>query len=207
MEEISAVMLDDFQLVTLKLESGSYLHFQPNTGAQCNVVPLHLYKKATKDVDLCNVTPVNTAIISYGGTSIPILGKVHLRVWRGYFRCLLDCNLVDSKKVRPILGWKVCLGMNIIQYLDNDQLNRPQEFDGEVYTHDVLASSPVSADQLIKSSPRVFADGVGALAGEYHMVLDESARPVQHPPRRVPVAIRECLRETLEDLEKREIIA
>ena len=45
------------------------------------------------------------------------------------------------------------------------------------------------------------------LRGEYHMVLDESARPVQHPPRRVPVAIRERLRETLEDLEKREIIA
>ena len=37
------------------------------------------------------------------------------------------------------------------------------------------------------------------------MVLDESVRPVQQPPRRVPVAIRERLRETLE--EKREIIA
>ena len=206
-EEISAVMLDDSQLVMLKLESGNYLRFQPNTGDQCNVVPLHLYKKTTKDVDLCNVTPVNTAIISYGGTSIPILGKVHLRVWHRDFRCLLDCNLVDSKKVRPILGRKVCLGMNIIQYLDNDQLNRPQEFDGEVYTPDVPASSPVSADQLIKSFPRVFADGRGALAGEYHMVLDESARPVQHHPRRVPVVICECLRETLEDLEKREIIA
>ena len=120
---------------------------------------------------------------------------------------LLDCNLVDSKKVRPILGRKACLGMNIIQYLDNDQLNRPQESDGEVYTHDVRASSPVSADHLIKSFPRVFADGVGALAGKYHLVLDESARPVQHPPRRVPVAISERLRETLEDLEKREIIA
>ena len=36
--------------------------------------------------------------------------------------------------------------------------------------------------------------------------IDESARPVEHPPRRVPVAIRERLRETLEDLEKREII-
>ena len=39
------------------------------------------------------------------------------------------------------------------------------------------------------------------------MVLDESASPVQHHPRRVPVVIREHLRETLEDLEKREINA
>ena len=131
---------------------------------------------------MCNVTPVNTAIISYGGTSIPILGKARSVCVYGDFRCLLDCNLVDSKKVRPILGRKACLGMNIIQYLDNDQLNRPQESDGEVYTHDVLASCPVSANQLIKSFPRVFADGVGELAGKYHLVLDESARPVRHPP-------------------------
>ena len=133
-QEILAVVLDDSQLVIPKLESGNYLRFQPNTGDQCNVVPLHLNKKATNDVDLCNVTPVNMVIILYGGTSIPILRTGHLRVWRRDFRCLLDCNLVDSKKVRPILGRKVCLGMNIIQYLDNDQLNRPQEFDGEVYT-------------------------------------------------------------------------
>ena len=168
---------------------------------------IYTRKPLIKDVDLCNVTPVNTPIISYGGTSIPILWKVHLRVWHGHFRCLLDCNLVDSKKVRPILSRKACLGMNIIQYLDNDQLNRPQEFDGEVYTLDVPASSPASADQLIKSFPRVFADSTGALAGEYHMVLDESASPVQRHPRRVPVVIRERLRETLEDLEKREINA
>ena len=48
---------------------------------------------------------------------------------------------------------------------------------------------------------------MGALAGEYHLVLDESVRPVRHPPRRVPVAIRERLRETLGDLEMLEIIA
>ena len=97
---------DDSQLVTLKLESGNYLRFQPDTGARCNVVPLHLYKKATRHFNLLNVTPVSTAIISYGGTSIPILGRVRLRVWRGDFRCFLDCNLVDSKRVRPILGRK-----------------------------------------------------------------------------------------------------
>ena len=111
-QEILAVMLDDSHLVIPKLESGNYLRFQPNTRDQCNVVPLHLYKKATNDVDLCNVTPVNMVIILYGGTSIPILGKVHLYVWRGHFRCLLDCNLVDSKKVRPILGRKVCRSGN-----------------------------------------------------------------------------------------------
>ena len=105
--------------------------------------------------------------------------------------------MVESNRVRPILVIKACLGMNIITYLDNDQLNRPQASQGGVYTHAVPATSPVSADQLFKRFPRVFTDGVGALAGEYRMVQDKSARPVQHPPRRVPFAIRERLRETL----------
>ena len=43
--EIAVVTLEDTQLVMLGLESGNYLPFQPDTGAQCNVIPVHLYKK------------------------------------------------------------------------------------------------------------------------------------------------------------------
>lgn len=39
-DEVLAVTLDDFQLVTLKLEFVNYLRFQKDTGAQCNVVPV-----------------------------------------------------------------------------------------------------------------------------------------------------------------------
>ena len=165
-------------------------------------------RKRQETFNLPNVTPVSTAIISYGGTSIPILGRVRLRVWRGDFRCFLDCHLVDSKRVRPILGRKACLGMKIIKYLNNDQLNHPQTSDGgDVYAHDASIEPVLSADQLVKKFHGVFSDGVGKLPGEYHMTLDETVKPVQHPPRRVPVAIRERLRETLEDLERREIVA
>lgn len=53
-EEVSAVRLDDSQLVTLKLESGSFIRFQPDTGAQCNVLPVHIYKQACND-QKCNL--------------------------------------------------------------------------------------------------------------------------------------------------------
>ena len=52
--EVAAVSLHDSHLVTLKLESGSYLRFQVDTEAQCNVIPLELYKKATKDTKLAH---------------------------------------------------------------------------------------------------------------------------------------------------------
>lgn len=79
-----------------------------------------------------------------------------MRVWRGDFGCLLDCHLVDSKRVRPILGKKASLGMKIIKYLYNDQVNHPQTSDGYVYTHDApnvpvlsTAEPVLSADQLV----------------------------------------------------------
>ena len=46
----------------------------------------------------------------------------------------LDCRLVDQQGVRPILGRKACLGMRIVTYLDNDQLNKPMIKNAEVYT-------------------------------------------------------------------------
>ena len=47
---IAAVTLDDTQLVTLRLTSRNFLRFQAGTGAQCNVIFLHLYNKAANDL-------------------------------------------------------------------------------------------------------------------------------------------------------------
>ena len=41
--DVAAVTLYDSQLITLKLGSGNFVRFQPDTGAQCNVMPLHIY--------------------------------------------------------------------------------------------------------------------------------------------------------------------
>ena len=56
--EVAAVRLDDSHFITLKLKSGNFLRFQVDTGAQCNVIPLDLYKQATLDSSLQNVRAV-----------------------------------------------------------------------------------------------------------------------------------------------------
>ena len=53
----------------------------------------------------------------------------------------------------------------------------------------------------------VFREGVGRLEGEYHIRLDSQIDPVQHAPRRVPVALRDRLQEALEDLVHQDILA
>ena len=46
--DIAAVTLDDEQLVTLQLSSRNYLHFQPDTGAQCNIITSTALKERCK---------------------------------------------------------------------------------------------------------------------------------------------------------------
>ena len=40
---------------------------------------------------------------------------------------------MDSEEIRPILGIKSCLAMNIIQCKDNDLLNKPETGGSSVY--------------------------------------------------------------------------
>lgn len=131
--EVAAVKLDDSQLVTLKLESGNFIRFQPDTGAQCNVLPLQVYRKASKDEKLEKVNRTRASLVAYGGSKIKVVGRVSIRVWRNERSCLLNCRLVDSEEIHPILGIKSCLAMNIIQYRDNDLLNKPDTAGFSVY--------------------------------------------------------------------------
>ena len=50
-------------------------------------------------------------------------------------------------------------------------------------------------------------EGLGELPGEYHIVTDESVTPVILPPRRVPVPLREKIKEKQDEMVQREIIS
>ena len=204
--EVAAVKLDDSQLVTLKLESGNFIRFQPDTGAQCNVLPLHVYRKASKDEKLEKVNRTQASLVAYGGSKIKVIGRVSMCVWRNERSHLLDCRLVDSEEIRPILGIKSCLAMNIIQYKDNDLLNKPETGGSLVYAIEDQPP-PVTKEELMLKFPDVFGEGLGQLDGQYAIRLDETVPPVQHAPRRIAVALRPQLKDTLDALEAQGVIA
>ncbi|KAL9977436.1 hypothetical protein ACROYT_G014839 [Oculina patagonica] len=62
--------------------------------------------------------------------------------------------------------------------------------------------SPVKDKQdLIAQYPECFND-IGEFQGEYHITLDPSVPPVVHPPRRVPISLRDNLKSELDDMVK-----
>ena len=195
--------VDDSQLITMRLASSSHIRFQVDTGAQCNVLTLEIYKRATKDWGLIHVTPSRMNITAYGGTKLPVVGDVQLRVWRGESHCQLECKLVDRPDIHPLLGRKACIEMKIISYLYNDQLNQPQTGGAPVYA--VEGVGLLSVQQLSEMYPTVFGSGVGRLEGQYHIKVDNMILAVQHAPRQM--ALRELLQKTLSDLTQQGIVS
>mgnify|MGYP000621617763 CR=1 FL=1 len=49
-------------------------------------------------------------------------------------------------------------------------------------------------------------EGLGDLPGEYHIVTDDAVPPVVHPPRRVPVALRNQIKEKLDEMVASDVI-
>ena len=137
----------------------------------CNVLPIHIYKKATGYRDLKHISPAKSSIISHDGGNIPVLGTVKIQVWRGSFTCLLLCRLVESRCCRPILGKSACEGMGVVEIKDSDTIWRPHTSGGQVFSvKDVMSSSkPLTKEQVVEMFPDVFDEGLGLLEGEYHI--------------------------------------
>lgn len=89
--------------------------------------------------------------------------------------CELDCLLVDSPLICPLLEWKACLRINVISFLDDDLINPPSSI---TWQETVLASSGpstcmVSKENLLVNHPSSsFTDRVGKIKREYYIRLD-----------------------------------
>ena len=64
----------------------------------------------------------------------------------------------------------------------------------------------LSQEKILHNYKDVF-EGLGCFKGEYHIQIDENVKPVQHAPRRIPVAIREELKMKIDKMVKDGILA
>ena len=185
-----------------------------DTGAECNVLPLHIYRSATGDVSLTDLLPSTSSIILYGGMKKPIIGTVKIPAKHKGFECFLNCRIVDDEGCRPLLGKDASIGMGIIA-MDDDATHKPHIHGGVVLA--VAAPEPVEtdgpdppdptcSDDILQTFADVFSEDAGCLKGAYHIQVNPAARPVQHAPRRGQAALREQLQAELTQLEGKGII-
>ena len=174
--------------------TGHEVAFLMDTGAECNLLPLDVYKGLTGDLDLkCLDTRVKSVLILANGYEQPIQGKATLYATRNGHTHKILASVVKGHGYEPILSKKTMLEMNLIKILDCDRDPRVN----------VLKTG---RDPLLEEYADVF-EGLGKLDGKYHIVADESVKPVVHPPRRLPVAMTEHVQRKLEEMTANDVIA
>lgn len=204
---VSSVRLKAEQTVTLKTGPKCYIKFQIDSGADCNVLPAHIYKAALKDFQMNNVRHSSMILYGYGQKGTRSMGRVKIHVERDDRSCDLICELLEGKQYHSILGYEACVSLGLLEVKDNDKLRPLKSWKGaNVYTTQT-SSETLTKESIFKQYPEVFSEAVGKLETRYKIQIDESVPPVQHAPRRVPAALRSRLMEELNDLETAGIIA
>ncbi|KAK4296250.1 hypothetical protein Pmani_031249 [Petrolisthes manimaculis] len=208
-KRVSSVELREEQTVTLKINPKCGIRFQIDSGADCNVLPVHVYSEATGDRELRKVSPSNSTLFGYGRVGKRSVGQVMIKVYRGNRTCNLSCELVSGKEFHSVLGYEACVFLDLLEIKDNDKIN-PLDKNKEMQIHVTQRQRKIENKEDLKQQyPQVFSDcdSVGKLDETYKIRVNESVPPVQHAPRRVPAAIRTHLQEELCRLEDLGIIS
>ena len=169
---------DDWH-VMLKI-AGTIMNFKLDSGTDCNVISTSLFDRlpvVQKQAHQCKAK-----LKVYDGRKITPKGKASLVCeYKGKFT-VFEFILVEQVLL-PILGPKSCLELELVQ---------------RIYS--------VKEESLESEYADVF-EGLGEIRSVQHKIkIDPNATPVIHPPRRVPVALREPLKEELQRMEKLGVI-
>ena len=163
------------------------MKFKIDTGTQINAIPEHMFKRLFKGV---TVKPATQKLTTYGGELLAVKGTCSLLCKHKDNSMMLKFYIVDTK-APPILGMRASLDLSLIKLI--------LAVTGEDKEPDTDSQS------LLKEYADVF-QGIGEFPGECNLHVDPSATPVVHPPRRVPIALRERLKQELDKMEASNII-
>ena len=141
-------------------QPGNEIRFQVDTGPDCHLLPLKMYKSITGENTVERLEKRNKSIVSYTGERKQIAGKISLPVWHKDRRKTLTFNVVNGD-YQPVLSLNTSIMLGIVTLADCDLLS--------------LAISPTS-NTILEEYKDVF-EGLGELRGEYKITTDESVKP------------------------------
>ena len=170
--------------------SGVAINFKLDTGADANVLPMHVYRQLPGPIQL---RPTETVLIAFGGACLPAEGVASLECRTSKREAVLNFH-VSSRADKPILGGEACEELQLVKRVDALTAAAPQQ-----------GKPPATKEELLQRYADVFT-GLGEFPGVHHIHIDPSVTPVIHACRNVPLSIMDSLRGTLKDLQNRKVI-
>ncbi|PIK33923.1 hypothetical protein BSL78_29258 [Apostichopus japonicus] len=172
--------------VTLKLENKP-VTLKVDTGAEANVIPKSLFTRITRHHKV-TVTPSKVSLKAYNGQKIPVDGK-----------CTLNCQYKDKNtklefiiadvNAQPLLGATTSESLGLIQRIASVEKE-----------HDV------SYESLLLDTQEIFT-GLGCIPGVHTMEVEGDAKPVIHAPRKIPIALRDKVKQELDRMVSIDVIS
>lgn len=124
----------------------------------------------------------NLKLFAYNGHSVHPIGYTVIQSNLKGRDYSIEYQIVQTH-FHPILGLRACLDLGIVHL-----------------TYSIDKVVPYSKSDVLSQYSNVF-HGIGLFAGQCTFQIDPNVRPVINPPRKVPVALRDKLKQELDCME------
>ena len=162
--------------------------FQLDNGAEVNILPKQYVDTETGKL----IEHDNTTLQMWNKSTMAMHGKcrVKLRNPKNQRKYSVEFKVVDVPNLQPLLGYKACKQMELIT-INHEQFTR-------VHTCKVKPEDKFG---------NVFGSSLGSIPGDVHLPTDASIEPSVLPPRRLPHAMKARVKQELDSLVEKEVIA
>ena len=166
---------------------------QVDSGASCNVLPQKLLPKDSK------IEKSDMKLTTYSKTNLKLLGvaKVSLSNPNNKKKYRVEFAVVDEDYT-PLLGSSAAQQMGLITVQKENILQVIEPVAQDNYQE-------LNMEKITASYHDVF-QGLGCMEGPLHLEVDKSVPPSIMPPPRVPLTLKERLKEELTRLERVNVI-
>lgn len=163
---------------------GVAVKFKLDTGAEANVLPLSIVQQMPGPIQLHSTS---TVLVAFGGARLTPKGIVSLECRTAKAAATLQFY-VSSQSDMPIMGRAACEELQLVKRIEA-----------------LTTKSPATKEELVETHSAVFT-GLGELPGVHHIHVDPTVTPVIHGCRNIPLSVIDKLKDTLQDLEERDVI-
>ena len=174
-----------------------------DTGAEGNVMPISTYRRLSADIDT-PLTSSTSRIFAYGGATVRHLGITSFNIQHNGKESTASFFVTDT--AGPVLiGLPTCRDLELVSFHFSVKLSALDDLPS-------MTASPRSTGdeqfrQRILSEYADVFDGIGCFDEKVKVFVDPSVPPVIHPPRRVPVSLKEKFKRELDTLTEQGIIS
>ena len=164
---------------------GQIVNFKLDAGAEANVTQAMPQAIAAKMPKQHRMMKTDTVLVAYGGARIKPKGVLNLHVHSKHKQAFLQFYVTDTSDT-PLLGREACVQLNLVRKVETLARQDPLRI----------------KEDLLQCYADVFK-GLGEFPSVHHIHIDPTVPAVVHVCRKIPFAVLDRLKETLDVQEQR----